>query len=626
VIDVGSTLGPYEIVANLSSGGMATLFLARRAGAAGFARHVAIKVVHDHLARDSQFVRMFVDEAKLAARIQHPNVVHVEELGEHDGTYFLAMEYVHGCSLAELLSGLARRRRKLSPELAAWVAMQVAEGLHAAHETSDPSGQPLGVVHRDVSPQNVILADKGHVKLIDFGIAKARGRQQQSTVGGALKGKFRYMAPEQGLGRTVDRRTDVYALGIVLWEMLAMRRMFTGETDIELLNQVRDPRPVPPSTYAEDVPPALDQVVLQALHRDPAQRHQTALELRRHLATALPGAGSIDASQLAEVVQAMVGEKLEQRRQALPRSMSEMWQPLSTEKVDPRATAPTAAGSARHDAVVQQLTHHAPKAVRYAQTPTPPPDHPHQGPGSSTMPLETGLLERVPTAVPSMYDLEGDAARRPGAAPAPPSNRLSSGERRPVLLWLLGGAALVGAGALTMAVVSGSLGFGGDPARPSIVVVDGGTPSLDREPSASVRRPPDASLTKAQTAAAPRGNEAGTARQGEDATGVQDEGSDTEPRTAEHRRAERRRALELRRRRARARARRARERRNASAKSSSPSDPPSAEGSAPDETPAADERKAERKAEPGDTDATKPAGDESGSVVPDVPIFTDEDF
>jgi serine/threonine-protein kinase len=313
---------------------MASLFLARRQGAAGFARHVAVKVVHEHLVQDMQFVRMFVDEAKLAARIQHPNVVHVEELGEQDGTYFLVMEYVHGCSLAELLSALAKNRRRMSSSLAVWTAMQVAEGLHAAHETTDSKGEPLGVVHRDVSPQNVLLAAKGHVKLIDFGIAKARGRQQ-STVGGALKGKFRYMAPEQAASSRVDRRTDVYALGIVLWEMLAMRRLFSGETDVELLDQVRDPQIVPPSQYASHVPPELDRVVMSALARDPAERPQTALELRRSLAEAMPTAGTLDAAQLAAVIDAVLGEELERRRQQLPSSMlSGLWQPLSTQKLE----------------------------------------------------------------------------------------------------------------------------------------------------------------------------------------------------------------------------------------------------------------------------------------------------
>src|SRR5688500_5151049 len=235
---------------------MATLYLGQRSGAAGFAKNVAIKVVHPHLSDDPQFVRMFVDEALLSARIQHPNVAHVEELGEAEGTYFLVMEFVHGVSLSSLIRALARRKRRIAPELAVAIAIQVADGLHAAHETRGPNGEHLGVVHRDVSPQNVLLSYTGHVKLIDFGIAKAEGRTQ-STAAGSIKGKFRYMSPEQALGRTVDRRSDVYALGIVLWEMLTGRNCFDGTNDLLVLDKVRNPQIEPPSTYTPALPAPL---------------------------------------------------------------------------------------------------------------------------------------------------------------------------------------------------------------------------------------------------------------------------------------------------------------------------------------------------------------------------------
>ncbi len=181
VLRVGESVGGYEIVAKLRSGGMAALFLGRREGAAGFRRHVAIKVVHEHLAGDADFVRMFVDEALLSARIQHPNVVHVEELGEENGAHFLVMEYVHGVSLAQLLVALGARKRRLTVDLAVFIAMGAAAGLHAAHELRGDDGRPLGVVHRDVSPQNVLLARDGHVKLSDFGVAMSRGRATQTA-------------------------------------------------------------------------------------------------------------------------------------------------------------------------------------------------------------------------------------------------------------------------------------------------------------------------------------------------------------------------------------------------------------------------------------------------------------
>ena len=315
-IGVGSKLRDYEIVAPLRVGGMASLYLGRRVGVAGFAKLVAIKVVHPHLARDPQFGRMFVDEAVISSRIDHPNVVHVSELGEQDGAYFLAMEYVHGVTLSQLLATLGKRGRRLSPELAVHIAVRVAEGLHGAHETLGDDGQPLGIVHRDISPQNVLLSANGHVKLIDFGIAKARGRVQEATTT-SLKGKIRYMSPEQAYGRPVDRRTDVYALAIVLWEMLTMRRMFNAENDFALLELVRHPSPQPPSNFLELCTPTLDAAVLHALAPSPNDRTATAHELRRELAAALPAALALDASNLGDLIGAMMGAELEAERKVV---------------------------------------------------------------------------------------------------------------------------------------------------------------------------------------------------------------------------------------------------------------------------------------------------------------------
>ncbi|MCC7541239.1 MAG: serine/threonine protein kinase [Deltaproteobacteria bacterium] len=314
--------GEYEVVARLRAGGMATLYLGRRRGAAGFARPVAIKVVHPHLATDPQFVRMFVDEGLLSARINHPNVVHVEELGESEGAYFLVMEYVPGASLSQLLRALGERERRMTPAVATWIAMQVADGLHAAHETRGDDGQSLGVVHRDVSPQNVLIAESGHVKLIDFGIAKASLRGTKTSTG-SLRGKIRYMAPEQAHGRSIDRRADVYALGIVLWEMLTTRRLFHADNDLLLLDKVRSPHIPAPSTFADDVPPALDRAVLYALALDPVNRPESALELRRVLADALPDAARTDAAQVAQLLGATVGAEIAREAERLPADVQE---------------------------------------------------------------------------------------------------------------------------------------------------------------------------------------------------------------------------------------------------------------------------------------------------------------
>ncbi len=360
MIDVGSRVGDYEIIARLKSGGMATLFLGRRGGAAGFSRHVAIKVVHPHLGRDSSFVRMFVDEAKLSARINHPNVVHVEELGEADGTHFLVMEYVHGCSLSDMLKALSRIGRKMAPNLSVWLAMKVLEGLHAAHELRDGERELLNVVHRDVSPQNVLIAQTGNVKLIDFGIAKARGRQQQ-TATGALKGKLSYMPPEQAYGQPLDRRADIYALGIVLWEMLTMRRLFKSDNDLAMIDEVRNPRVSPPSAYSPEIPPALDAAVMWALTPDKDGRPATALELRRRLAEAAPEALALDVGHMAEVVEAIMGQELEARRRELPESLTGVSRDI------PLAHEPTrkAKSPRMREDVMREMTMSAPGSTLY---------------------------------------------------------------------------------------------------------------------------------------------------------------------------------------------------------------------------------------------------------------------
>jgi serine/threonine-protein kinase len=176
-----------------------------------------IKVIHPHLAEDELIVKMFIDEARISSHITLGNVVYVEKFGEHDGVYFMAMEYVDGCSLEQLLRTLSRRNELLEPELAAYLVLEAAAGLHAAHETVGDDGSLLGIVHRDVSPSNILLTRDGGLKLIDFGIAKARNRLGATRDGSGLKGKVRYMSPEQAWGRETDRRTDVYALGVVLW-------------------------------------------------------------------------------------------------------------------------------------------------------------------------------------------------------------------------------------------------------------------------------------------------------------------------------------------------------------------------------------------------------------------------
>ncbi|MFO0712654.1 MAG: protein kinase [Sandaracinus sp.] len=337
----GARIGEYEVLAPLRTGGMAALYLGRRAGAAGFTKPVAIKVIHPHLAKDPSFIRMFLDEARLSARIQDPNVVHVEDLGEADGMFYLAMEYVLGVPLSALLARLVQGGIPLEIPIACAIAMRVADGLHAAHELRDEHGHALEVVHRDVSPQNVLLSESGHVKLIDFGVARARGRLQE-TEAGELKGKVRYMSPEQAFGRPIDRRTDVYALGIVLWEMLVQRRYIEGDNDMEALDLARAPVLRAPSSLRPEISAPLDAVLVSALAPALDARFETALALRRAIANAVPDALRVEPSDLATLVESQFAKQLESERALLTSPGRSSLPAPSIESVggQPRSAAP----------------------------------------------------------------------------------------------------------------------------------------------------------------------------------------------------------------------------------------------------------------------------------------------
>ena len=298
---------------------MASLYRARRSGVRGFAREVAIKVVHEQIADQEDFQKMFVDEAILSSHLHHPNIVHVEEFGESDGRMFLVMEFVDGCALSDLLRHLRRNGRVLSVPHAVRIALEVASALNAAHEAVDGDGRHLAVVHRDVSPGNILISRAGHVKMIDFGIAKSKVKEADS-VSGNFKGKFRYMSPEQATGRDLDRRSDVYSLGLVLWELLAGRPALRATSDLGVLELARNPTIPPPSLYRDTVVPLeLDEVVLEALEKSREDRPETATEFRRRLTTACPEALRVEAQTLGELVKTVPFKR--PRRLAGPASM-----------------------------------------------------------------------------------------------------------------------------------------------------------------------------------------------------------------------------------------------------------------------------------------------------------------
>ncbi|MEW5855738.1 MAG: serine/threonine-protein kinase, partial [Myxococcota bacterium] len=279
---MGQKFGNYELVRRIAQGGMAEVHLARFSGVEGFERWVVIKKMLPELAVRKDFVDMFLDEARLAARFSHPNIVQVYELGQHEGTYYMAMEYIDGPHLGALFAHSLRIKKPLPIPLCALVVARAAEGLHHAHELKDANGVPLQIVHRDVSPQNVLVSRQGDVKVMDFGVAKAI-TQGTVTRTGVVKGKVSYMAPEQCLADHVDRRTDVFALGIVLYELVTRRRLFRDKSDLVVMQKITQEDVPPPSTVNPRLPKELDDIIMQALQRDPAKRTPDALTLSDQL-------------------------------------------------------------------------------------------------------------------------------------------------------------------------------------------------------------------------------------------------------------------------------------------------------------------------------------------------------
>ncbi len=274
------TFGRYRLLGLLGQGGMGRLYIAERRGVQGFVKIVALKRILPHLADSARLRDMFLNEARIAARLEHPNIVATYELGEVEGKYFISMEYLPGEDLSAV-AGRCQGAQALPIEIAALLAQQAAQGLQYAHDARDGQGRLIGLVHRDVSPRNIFVTYHGVVKLLDFGMV--RNPAGPKSVPGVFKGKYGYCAPEQLESGRIDRRTDVFCLGIVLWECLTGMRLFDGATDPETIGAVRS-RPVdPPSVLRPEVPAALDQIALRALARDPAQRYQSAAEMSEDL-------------------------------------------------------------------------------------------------------------------------------------------------------------------------------------------------------------------------------------------------------------------------------------------------------------------------------------------------------
>ncbi|HEY1814207.1 MAG TPA: serine/threonine-protein kinase, partial [Kofleriaceae bacterium] len=303
--------GKYYLLERINVGGMAEVFRAKAFGVEGFERLVAVKRILPNIAEDKEFIRMFIEEAKLAVQLNHANIAQIFDLGVVDGAYYIALEHVHGRDLRAMFDRCRQIGDPMPVAQACFIIMKLCEGLDYAHNKRDQSGREMHLVHRDVSPQNVLVSFEGEVKVIDFGIAKAANKGNK-TQAGILKGKFGYMSPEQVRGIPIDRRSDVFSCGIVLYELLTGERLFVGESDFSTLEKVRNVEILPPSTYNRKIPDELERIVLKALAKDVDDRYQNAIDLHDELQAFVYTAGEFySRKDLAGQMKKTFGKEIE---------------------------------------------------------------------------------------------------------------------------------------------------------------------------------------------------------------------------------------------------------------------------------------------------------------------------
>ncbi|MEM7605462.1 MAG: serine/threonine-protein kinase [Myxococcota bacterium] len=392
------SFGQYRLIKSIGSGGMAEVFLATEGGLAGFERELCIKRVRPEFANDEVFVRLLIDEAKLISGLSHPNIAQAFDLGQHEGLYYIAMEYVEGLDVLELLRLAGDSEINLPVGAAVLIAISVGRALHAAHTHKNALGEPQDIVHRDVSPQNVLIDKSGNVKLIDFGVAKARTRVQQTTAG-VIKGKYNYLAPEQASGQKVDARTDIFALGILLYEMLAGQPLYGGTHIAQLLDQARKAKVPALKKTRSDVPSKLEKIVKRALKRSPSDRYQSAgemVEALEEFSSKHSGDAAYRGRELAQLVDWMREQTGETQPEPEP-APANPFDPEATQVADPKDIA--SRRKARKSGInVQPVPIPAPKVNEPLDVIGPPPtggfDLPPAGtPGLSPAPSseESGL-------------------------------------------------------------------------------------------------------------------------------------------------------------------------------------------------------------------------------------------
>jgi len=461
--------GRYEILGTIATGGMATVHLGRALGAGGFERLVAIKTMHPHLAAEEEFVAMFLDEARLAARIRHPNVVATLDVQQDDQGLFLVMEYVEGPSVSRLLRALQKKDLRLPLDMTLRIFSESLAGLHAAHELTGPDGEPLQLIHRDVSPHNILVGTDGIAKITDFGVARATSRLA-TTRTGAAKGKINYMPPEQARSQGLDRRADIYSAGVVLWEMLTRERLVRGDSEMELLEQIIRAERRPPHEVFAEVPVEISAVCMRAIERDRDNRFPTAAAFSEALEKAAQACGITAAP--ARAVAAFVREqKVHIAASDIPPSGShpEMRGPMMSVLSSGAQSGPES------------------KSGSGGQTPAP-----KSGslPGGQSGSHSGAHPESIPAVGATLATV---------ALPGSPAAR--RGSRRTRLLLGAGAAVLLGGAALWFFALrgeSGASGAAGVPAGKSLVSQE---PAATPPPSATIAVEPSATATATSTTA-----------------------------------------------------------------------------------------------------------------------------
>jgi serine/threonine-protein kinase len=418
-------LGRYELLARLATGGMGEIFLARLDGVEGFEKLYVVKRILAHLADDARFRQMLIAEARIASKMSHPNICQVFELGETDGQLYIVMEYLEGISLLPLLRRFSKEQRALDLGFVAGVFQQTTDAMNYAHDLKDRNGEVLGIIHRDVTPSNIFLTDNGVGKVLDFGIAKARGASTQ-TQEGTVKGKYAYMAPEQLKGAAIDRRVDIFAMGIVLYEMLALRRLFQRKTDYLTFRAVME-QPIPDiRRYRPDVPEGVAQAIIRALDRDPRNRFETARQFGSAVLEGLQGARPWGQGEISDFVQHNFASEISKRSQQVATVIQRTPVGVATRATMPLLASPDEGlheDDNDDDDGFPSVETEVEGAPPWMQRPTPQPPSMHAS-NSGDFAASTGSgtpppfgTESTGSSMPSLQPLRGGAITPPNIGP-----------------------------------------------------------------------------------------------------------------------------------------------------------------------------------------------------------------